>query len=142
MIGFSESIILPVSPSEAFAYLGDPRTASIVDPAVISYSSDKDPMGVGAHNKVRARMFGVVMSMEASSTWIPGELMVIESTRLRPGRREESGDDQFRATQPAPSTPGAWSSCQRSPEEASRPGSSPGGSGVPCDDSRNAFGHS
>ena len=88
MIGFSRSIILPVSPIEAFAYLGDPTTASIVDPAVISYESDMSPMDVGAHNKVRFRMFGLVLSAESVVlTWAPGELMVIESVRpARPAR--------------------------------------------------------
>jgi len=88
MIGFSESIVLPVSPNEAFAYLGDPTTATTVDPAVVSYESDMDPMDVGAHNKIRARMFGLVMSAESVvRTWTPGELMVIESTKpARPAK--------------------------------------------------------
>lgn len=88
MIGFSESIVLPVSPNEAFAYLGDPTTASTVDPAVVSFESDMDPMDVGARNKVRFRMFGLLVSAESVvRNWTPGELMVIESTKpARPAR--------------------------------------------------------
>ena len=54
MIGFSESMSCQVSPNEAFAYLGDPTTASTVDPAVVSFESDMDPMDVGAKDDVKA----------------------------------------------------------------------------------------
>jgi len=43
------------------------------------------PIGVGAHNKIRARMFGLLWSVESAvRTWVPGELMVIES--IKPAR--------------------------------------------------------
>lgn len=42
MAGFAESIMLKAPPEEAFAYLGDPSTATTVDPAVISYEPDSN----------------------------------------------------------------------------------------------------
>jgi hypothetical protein len=37
---FSESIVMRATPERAFAYLADPTTAPIIDPAVISYEPD------------------------------------------------------------------------------------------------------
>jgi hypothetical protein len=62
VISFAESVVIKTSPEAAFAYLGDPRTATIIDPAVISYEADTDPMGVGTVNRVRFRAWGMPMS--------------------------------------------------------------------------------
>ncbi len=84
---FSESIVIKASPETSFAYLGDPATAPIVDPAVISYEPDTLPMGVGTVNTVRARLFPLPFAMTMTSRvleWEPGRRMVIES--IRPAR--------------------------------------------------------
>ena len=82
MAGFSESIVLWVSPQEAFAYLGDPSTATTVDPAVISYEPDCIPMKAGTTSRVRARLGLLPVSMTTRvRIWEEGRLMVIETVR-------------------------------------------------------------
>ena len=85
MIGFSESIVMRTSPGMAFAYLGDPATATILDPAVISYEPDSIPMRAGTINRVRARLGWIPVTMTTQVlAWEEGRRMVIES--LRPSR--------------------------------------------------------
>ena len=80
-IGFSESVSMSVSPESAFAYLGDPSTATTLDPAVISYETDTMPMRVGTQNRVRARLLGVALTMSTQVLeWEEGRRMVIETT--------------------------------------------------------------
>lgn len=79
---FSESIVLRASPEEAFAYLGDPSTATTIDPAVISYEPSTVPMAVGTVNTIKVRLFGLRLSMMSQVLeWNEGERMVIESIR-------------------------------------------------------------
>jgi carbon monoxide dehydrogenase subunit G len=83
-MSFRESIVIRVSPEAAFAYLGDPSTATEIDPAVISYEPDTVPMGVGTRNKVRFRMFGLRMKMYSEVLeWEVGRRMVIRSIKPR-----------------------------------------------------------
>lgn len=88
MSGFSESIVLKASPEEAFAYLGDPSTATEVDPAVISYEPDSIPMRAGTTSRVRARLGLLPVSMTTRvREWEEGRRMVIETVRpARPFR--------------------------------------------------------
>lgn len=84
MASFRESIVINVSPEAAFAYLGDPDTASVIDPAVVSYVSDTNPMGVGSVNTVRVRLFRLPFALTTTThvlEWEPGHRMVIESVR-------------------------------------------------------------
>lgn len=79
---FRESIVLNASPSAAFAYLGDPSTASIIDPAVISYEPSTNPMAVGTVNTIKVRMFGLRLTMTSQVlAWEEGERMVMASVR-------------------------------------------------------------
>lgn len=79
---FSESIVIRTSPEDAFAYLGDPATATKIDPAIISYAPDTVPMAVGTINTVKARMFGMrLTTVTQVLVWEPGRRMVIESVR-------------------------------------------------------------
>lgn len=79
---FSESIDLKVSPAAAFAYLGDPTTATIIDPAVVSYEPSSVPMAVGTVNTVKVRMFGLrLTTVTRVLVWEEGRRMVIESVR-------------------------------------------------------------
>jgi hypothetical protein len=79
---FSESIVIKVQPSDAFAYLGNPETATIIDPAVLSYLPDTVPMAVGTINTVKVRMFGLrLTTVTRVLIWDAGRRMVIESVR-------------------------------------------------------------
>jgi hypothetical protein len=85
---FSESIVIRASPAAAFAYLADPSTASVIDPAVLSYEPDSLPMRAGTRNTIRVRMYGVPMTMvSVTREWEEGRRMVMESARpARPVR--------------------------------------------------------
>ena len=79
---FSESIVIKAPPEAAFAYLADPATASIIDPAVISYEPDSLPMRQGTRNTVRVRMYGIPTTMVSQTIeWEEGRRMVIESVQ-------------------------------------------------------------
>ena len=81
-MSFSESIVIHATPAEAFDYLADPSTASVIDPAVISYEPDTDPMQVGTRNKIRFRMLGIRLTMYSQvREWEPSHRMVIESVK-------------------------------------------------------------
>ena len=82
---FSESIVIRTTPEMAFAYLADPATAPIIDPAVISYEPDSLPMRAGTTNTIRARFFGVPATMVSRTIeWDEGRRMVLES--IKPAR--------------------------------------------------------
>ena len=82
---FSESTVIHATPERAFAYLADPATAPIIDPAVISYEPDSLPMRAGTTNTVRVRLFGIPMTMVSRTMeWEEGRRMVLES--IRPAR--------------------------------------------------------
>ncbi len=85
---FSESILIRASPGAAFAYLADPTTAPIVDPAVLSYEPDSLPMRAGTTNTMRVRMYGFTTTMVSRTLeWNEGRRMVLESVRpARPVR--------------------------------------------------------
>lgn len=74
--------MIKVRPSEAFAYLGNPETATVIDPAVVSYVPDTVPMAVGTINTVKVRMFGLrLTTVTRVLAWDEGRRMVIESVR-------------------------------------------------------------
>lgn len=82
---FSESIVMHATPERAFAYLADPATAPIIDPAVISYEPDSLPMRAGTINTIRVRFFGIPASMVSRTLeWEEGRRMVLES--IQPAR--------------------------------------------------------
>ena len=82
---FSESTVIHATSERAFAYLADPATAPIIDPAVISYEPDSLPMRAGTTNTVRVRLFGIPMTMVSRTMeWEEGRRMVLES--IRPAR--------------------------------------------------------
>jgi len=85
---FSESIVIRSSPQAAFAYLADPATASVIDPAVISYEPDSLPLRLGTRNTIRVRMYGIPVTMVSQTIdWEEGRRMVLESVRpARPVR--------------------------------------------------------
>ncbi len=85
---FSVSIIISAPSAVAFAYLADPSTAPVIDPAVLSYVPDSLPMRAGTRNTIRVRMYGVPVTMvSVTREWDEGRRMVMESVRpARPVR--------------------------------------------------------
>jgi carbon monoxide dehydrogenase subunit G len=82
---FSESIVIKVPPAAAFAYLADPTTASVIDPAVLSYEPDSLPLRAGTVNTVRVRLYGIPTTMVSRTVeWEEGRRMVLES--IQPAR--------------------------------------------------------
>jgi hypothetical protein len=83
--GFSESIHLDVPADEAFAYLADPSTARVIDPAIREYRPDTTPMHEGTRNLIRMRMWGLpVRATSVVREWEPGRRMVMEN--IKPSR--------------------------------------------------------
>ncbi len=79
---FAESIVMKVAPQRAFAYLADPATAPIIEPAVISYTPDTLPMHAGGTNTIRVRMLGLRATLVTRTVeWEEGRRMVLESVR-------------------------------------------------------------
>ena len=85
---FSETIVIKAPPEAAFAYLADPATAPVIDPAVLSYQPDSLPMRAGTTNTIRVRMYGFTTTMVSRTLeWDDGRRMVLESVRpARPVR--------------------------------------------------------
>lgn len=79
---FSESIVIGVAPDVAFAYLADPSTAPVIDPAVVWYRPESLPMRVGVHNHIKAKIYGVPFQAESIVTeWEEGHRMVLDSVK-------------------------------------------------------------
>ena len=79
---FSVSTEFEVPAGYAFDFLGDPETASLIDPAVREYTPDVLPMGVGTRNRIRLRLWGLSMRAESVVVaWEPGRRMVMTSDR-------------------------------------------------------------
>lgn len=82
---FSVTIRIEATPAQVFWFLADPATASVIDPAVLSYEPEGGVMGLGSVNHIRLRMLGVRLRLTSETVgWEPGALMVFRSTK--PGR--------------------------------------------------------
>lgn len=80
--GFSESTRLDVPAEYAFAFLADPSTAHVIDPAVQEYKPDSLPMRQGTRNLIRFRMWGIPMRVvSVVREWEPGRRMVMENVK-------------------------------------------------------------
>ena len=53
--GFSTTVRIRVPPEQVFWFLADPSTASVIDPAVVSYEPDGGTMGLGVQNRLCLR---------------------------------------------------------------------------------------
>jgi hypothetical protein len=83
--GFSVTTFIAVPPQCAFDFLANPLTASVIDPAVISYEPEGGIMGLGVHNHIRMRLLGIPLRVTSETTdWVPGERMTLQS--IRPAR--------------------------------------------------------
>lgn len=79
---FSVTTLIRVAPAQAFWFLADPLTASVIDPAVTSYEPEGGTMGLGVRNRIRAKMLGVPMRVTSETIgWEPGEQMVLRSVK-------------------------------------------------------------
>jgi ligand-binding SRPBCC domain-containing protein len=77
---FSESTQLDVPADYAFAFLADPSTAHVIDPAVREYTPDSLPMRQGTRNLIRFRMWGVPLRVvSVVKEWQQGRRMVMEN---------------------------------------------------------------
>lgn len=66
----------------AFAFLADPTTARVIDPAVREYTPDSLPMRRGTRNLIRFRMWGMpVRVVSVVREWEPGRRMVMENVK-------------------------------------------------------------
>lgn len=82
--GFAERCRLPVPASFAFAFLADPSTAPVIDPAVREYQPDHLPMGVDTRNLIRLRMWGIPLRVvSVVREWEEGHRMVMENVKPR-----------------------------------------------------------
>ena len=80
--GFSTTVRIRVPPSQVFWFLADPSTASVIDPAVVSYAPDGGTMGLGVQNQMRLRVLGIPVKLTSVTTaWEPGERMEFRSVR-------------------------------------------------------------
>ena len=82
---FSVTTLIRATPDQVFWFLGDPSTAAVIDPAVVSYEPEGGTMGVGIRNHIRLKMLGIPLSIVSETTeWEPGERMTFRS--IEPGR--------------------------------------------------------
>ena len=80
--GFSATVRIRVPPEQVFWFLADPSTASVIDPAVVSYEPDGGTMGLGVQNRLRLRVLGIPVRLTSLTTvWEPGERMEFRSVR-------------------------------------------------------------
>jgi hypothetical protein len=80
--GFSESTPLEVPAEYAFAFLADPSTAHVIDPAVREYKPDSLPMREGTRNLIRFRMWGIPLRVvSVVREWELGRRMVMENVK-------------------------------------------------------------
>ena len=84
-MAFSVTTLIRATPDQVFWFLGDPSTAAVIDPAVVSYEPEGGTMGVGIRNHIRLKMLGIPLSIVSETTeWEPGERMSFRS--IEPGR--------------------------------------------------------
>lgn len=82
---FSVSIVIAVPPAAVFAYLADPRTAPVIDPAVASYEPEGGNMGLGVRNRIKMRMLGIpIVLVSETIGWERDTMMAFRS--IKPGR--------------------------------------------------------
>jgi hypothetical protein len=75
---------LVAPPAEVFAYLADPSTAAVIDPAIISYEPDGGTMGLGVHNTMTLRVLGLrLRSVSETVAWEPPRRMAFRSITPR-----------------------------------------------------------
>jgi hypothetical protein len=83
-VRMAERITLDVPAGEAFAFLADPSTARIIDPAIRDYRPNETPMRLGTRTFVRLQLWGLPLSATSVVTaWEPGRVMAFTSVSPR-----------------------------------------------------------
>lgn len=81
---FSVRTLIRASPSQVFWFLADPLTASVIDPAVVSYEPEGGVMGLGVKNHIRMRLLGLPLKLTSETiAWEPGMRMEFQSLTPR-----------------------------------------------------------
>ena len=84
-MGCSVTTRIQATPAQVFWFLADPTTASVIDPAVVSYLPEGGAMGLGVKNQIRMKMLGIPVRLTSETIeWEPGKRMVFRS--IKPGR--------------------------------------------------------
>ena len=79
---FTVTTQIRATPAQVFWFLADPSTASVIDPAVVTYEPDGGTMGLGVTNRARLRMMGLPVTLTTETvTWEPGRAMGFRSVR-------------------------------------------------------------
>ena len=82
---FSVTTRIQATPAQVFSFLADPSTASVIDPAVVSYEPEGGAMGLGVRNHIRMKMLGIPVKVTSETIeWEPGRRMGFRS--IKPGR--------------------------------------------------------
>jgi hypothetical protein len=77
-------ILIPRPPAVVFAFLADPATAPVIDPAVISYEPEGGTMGPAVRNTIRLRLAGIPVRVVSETVgWEPPHRMAFRSVRPR-----------------------------------------------------------
>ena len=77
-------IVLGVPPEVVFDFLADPTTASVIDPSIIRYEPAGGTMGLGVHNSITMRMFGMRLRATSETVdWDPPRRMGFRSIEPR-----------------------------------------------------------
>jgi carbon monoxide dehydrogenase subunit G len=84
-MAFSVTTRIRATPERVFWFLADPATASVIDPAVVSYEPEGGTMGLGIRNDIRMKMLGIPVKLTSETVeWEPGRRMGFRS--IKPGR--------------------------------------------------------
>jgi hypothetical protein len=82
---FSVTTRIQATPARVFWFLADPSTASVIDPAVVSYEPQGGTMGLGVRNHIRMKLLGIPVKLTSETIeWDPGRRMGFRS--IEPGR--------------------------------------------------------
>ena len=77
---FSVTTHIAASPGQVFAFLADPSTAPVIDPAVVRYEPEGGTMGLGVRNRIRSRIVGIPVTLVSETVeWEPGRTMSFRS---------------------------------------------------------------
>ena len=81
---FSVTTRIQATPAQVFWFLADPLTASVIDPAVVSYEPEGGVMGMGVRNHIRMKMLGIPVKLTSETIeWEPGRRMGFRSIKPR-----------------------------------------------------------
>ena len=81
---FSVATRIQATTAQVFWFLADPSTASIIDPAVVSYEPVGGTMGLGIRNHIRMKVLGIPLRLTSETIeWEPGRRMAFRTITPR-----------------------------------------------------------